>query len=519
MSRTKSTIINFSVAIIGQILGLIASFIARIFFIRYLGNEYLGLNGLFTNILTVLSLAELGVGNAIIYSLYKPLAEKDEKKCKMLMQLYKKIYIVVGLFILILGISIVPLLPVFIKDMPDIDEINYIYILFVLNTAISYFFSYKRNLIIADQNRYIATIFRYSFYVLLNICQIIYLIISSDYIGFLVLQILATLLENICISFKADKMYSYLKDKEKIPLEKETKNEIIKNTKAMMMHKIGGTVVSATDNILLSSIVGLQAVGLYSNYYMVTYALNLFFTQLYNSLTPSIGNLCVTSDEKKKFEVFKNIDFLTFYIYSLSFIGLLLLYNLFITVWIGVDYLFDFSIVFIISLNFFLTGMRKSVLAFREAQGLFYKDRWKSIIEAIINLIASILLGIKFGTIGIFLGTLISSITTCVWVEPYILYKYAFKVNIIEYFKTYLKRIIWISVSFIIIKYICNYVKMNLILSFVIQGIICVVIFNILFILMYRKTNEFKYFYDNFFVKIFKKIKIFKGKRNEKEIF
>ena len=160
MSRTKSSFINFITAVIGQTFGLLANFISRIFFVRILGSEFLGLNGLFTNILTVLSLAELGVGTAITYSLYDPLAKKDNSKCLMLMQLYKKVYIFIGFFILIIGCLFTPFLKFVINDMPDINNINLIYILFVINTAVSYFFSYKRNLIIADQNRFIATIYR-----------------------------------------------------------------------------------------------------------------------------------------------------------------------------------------------------------------------------------------------------------------------------------------------------------------------------------------------------------------------
>ena len=158
MARTKNSIINISVALIGQLLGLIVSFIARIFFIRILGAEYLGVNGLFTNILTILSLVELGIGPAIIFSLYKPLAEKNIKKVKALMKFYQKVYVIIGIIIIILGIGIIPLLPYLVKDTPNIPNLNYVFLLFVFNTAISYFYSYKRNLIIADQFRYIATI-------------------------------------------------------------------------------------------------------------------------------------------------------------------------------------------------------------------------------------------------------------------------------------------------------------------------------------------------------------------------
>ena len=494
MSRTNKSVKNFAVALMGQGIGLIISFISRIFFIRILGSEYLGLNGLFTNILTVLSLAELGVGEAITYSLYKPLAKKDEYKCKMLMQFYKKVYVVIGCFIFIVGILLTPVLPYLINNLPDIKNINLIYILFVLNTAISYFYSYKRNLIIADQNRYIATIYRYGFYIILNIAQVIYLICTKNYIGYLVLQVLFTFLENFLISFKANKMYPYLTDKSKITLDKKSKNEIIKNTKAMMMHKIGGVVVTSTDNILLSHFIGLTAVGLYSNYYMVIYALNLVFGQLFSSLTASIGNLCTEDNKKKEYSVFKRIDFMTFWIYGFSAVCLASLFNPFIEIWVGTDYLLSMSITIVLVINFYISGMRKSVMTFREASGLFYKDRWKAVAEAIINLVVSMVLATKCGMIGIFLGTLVSSLTTCFWVEPYILYKYGFKMKLSSYFRNYFKKTLLVLAVATFVYLLCNFIHFNLYLSFAIKLLICLIIPNLIFYVIYRKSDELTYF-------------------------
>ena len=512
-SRSSSSIKNFSVALIGQIIGIVISFIARLFFIRILGKEYLGLNGLFTNILTVLSLTELGVGTAITYSLYKPLAEKDINKCKMLMQLYKKIYIVIGFVILIIGVSITPLLPYLIKDMPDIKNINLIYFLFVLNTSVSYFFSYKRNLIIADQNRYIATVYRYGFYALLNISQIIYLLIRKDYIGFLVLQVITTLLENICISIQANKMYPYLKDKDKIQLEEKTKKEIIKNTKAMMMHKIGGVVVTSTDNILLSSFVSISSVGIYSNYYLIINALNLVFGQVYNSLSASIGNLCAVSKKDKQYDIFKKINFLTFWIYSFAAVCLLVLFNSFIEIWLGNEYLFSIDVVCILVINFYITGMRRTSITFKEATGLFEKDKYKAIFEAIINLAASIILAKYFGVFGVFLGTFISSIATCLWVEPYVLFKYGFERRVSEYFKDYAKKSLLTLVLTIVTFYICNLFSGNLYLVFILKCFVCLIVPNLILFLIYHNTDEFRYFYDKLFVNVLNRFKnkIFKA--------
>ena len=506
MSRVKNSIINFSVALVGQGIGLIVSFIARIFFIRILGGEYLGLNGLFTNILTVLSLAELGVGNAIIYSLYKPIAENDTEKCKSLMRLYKRFYTIIGIVVLVAGALVTPFLDVFIKEMPQINNIEIIYLLFVLNTSVSYFFSYKRNLIIANQSKYIATIYRYVFYVLLNVAQIIYLVVTKEYLGFLILQVLFTFLENVFVSRKAEKMYPYLKEKNVSKLDEETKKSITTNVKALMLHKIGYIVVSSTDNIILSAIVGLNAVGIYSNYYMITNAINIIAGQVFNAITASTGNLCAVESVEKQKQVFKNINFLNFWIFSFATICLLILFNPFIEIWVGSEYLLPMSVVIVLAINFYMAGVRNCILTFREAKGLFYKDRYKSVIEALINLVVSIILAKQFGILGVFIGTTISFVLTCLWVEPYILFKDGFKSKPKEYFLDYFKKI---SLTFLVggvLYYITSIIHGNLYLVFTIKLVICVLTSNIIYILLYRKTPEFNYFYHNIIKKIWDKI-------------
>lgn len=513
MSRTKNSVKNLLTAVIGQGVGFVISFIARIFFIRTLGNEYLGLNGLFTNILTILSLAELGVGEAITYSLYKPLAKNDTQKCIMLMQVYKKVYNVIGIAIFLVGVSLTPFLPIIIKTMPDIPNISLIYVLFVINTSVSYFFSYKRNLIIADQKRYIATFFRYLAHIIFTFLEILYLVIFKEYIGYLLIMILSTLADNIMVSLKAEKMYPYLKSKEKVPLDKDTKKDIIKNTKAMMMHKVGGVVVNSTDNILLSKFVSLSAVGLYSNYFFITNALNSVAVHVFNSVTASVGNMFVLENKEKQYSIFKDIFFLDFWIYCFICVSLLCLFNPFIDLWIGKDYLFSFDIVCIIVINFYLTGMRKAVLTFREASGLFYKDRWKSIIEAVINLVASIILAIKFGTFGVFLGTFISSVTTCIWIEPLVLYKYGFSKKLRSYFIIYFKYLLITLLCATGTYYLCSFIHFGKFISLILKGILCLIIPNMVIYLLFRKSKEFNYF-KRVIKNILNKIKKQKGIKN-----
>lgn len=507
MSRSEKSLKNITTAVICQTIGIIISFITRVVFIKYLGKKFLGLDGLFTNILTVLSLAELGVGEAITFGLYKPLAEKDEYRCAMLMQLYKKIYNYIGIFMLIIGASVIPFLQVLIKDIPsNVGNIKLIYYLFVINTATSYFFSYKRNLIIADQNRYIATIIRYSCYCIMNVIQIIFLVIFKNYILFLIVQILFTLIENIWVSIKANKMYKFLNNKEKIKTEKRVKDEIITNTKAMMMHKIGYVMVDSTDNIIISSFIGLKDVALYSNYYLIIKGLNTILWQFFSSLTASVGNLFAINNGKDIHDVFQKIDFACFWIYAWTSICLLCLFNDFINLWLGNGFLFDFNIVLVLVINFYINGMRKSVLMFKDAGGLFYKDRWKAILEGVLNIVVSVILAVKDGTLGVFIGTLISTILVCLWVESYILYKYGFKKPCKEYFVSYIKYLFSTIILAIITFYICNIFKLSGIGGFIYKLIVYIFIPNIIILLFTYKTDKFQYFYNKIFTKSKNKI-------------
>ena len=213
-----------------------------------------------------------------------------------------------------------------------------------------------------------------------------------------------------------------------------------------------------------------------------------------------------TSDSKNAYRVFKEIYFLNYFMYSFIAVSLLCLFNPFIELWVGSEYLFEFEVVCIIVINFYITGMRKSVLTFREASGLFYKDRWKAVFEAIINLVASIILAIYFGVFGVFLGTFISSVTVCVWVEPLILYKYGFKEKLIEYFKLYFMFAIVTVLSCALTYYLCSFITFGRWISLFVKAFICLIVPNTINIILFRNTDSYQYF-KNLIKKIIKKIR------------
>lgn len=500
MSRTKSSIKNLITAVIGQAFGIIISLAARIIFLKYLNEEYLGLNGLFTNILTIFSLVELGVGPAMNFSLYKPLAENNISQVKSLMALYKKAYIFIGCIIAAVGLLFTPFYTIFMDEIPDIPQLTLIYWLFTANTVVSYFFSYKRALIICDEKRYIATIYRYAFYFIMNVVQIVVLIVTHNYIFFLIMQVLFTFGENVSISIKADKMYPFLLEKNIEPIQKETTVEIKKNIGAMLLHKIGGMIVSSTDNLILSKFVGLAAVGIYSNYYLITDALNKIISQVFTSVTASVGNLNAskTSEDKNKMEVvFDRIFFLNFWIYGFCSCCLWVLFNPFISLWLGENLLFDNFTVLMIVINFYFTGMRKSTMVFREATGAFYYDRYKPIVESVINLIISVILVKKMGTSGVFLGTIISTLSICIWVEPHVLYKYIFKKKAYKYAFNLSIYTIISTLACLLTSFMANIVNIqNAYAGFIFKMLVCIVIPNLIFLICFFKKNEFKYFFS-----------------------
>lgn len=493
MSRTTNAIKNIKYSMLGQILTLIANFVTRMVFVRVLGAEYLGLSGLFSNILSILSLAELGIGSAIVYSMYKPLSEKDENKLKALMNLYKYAYILIGILILIVGVSITPFLEFLIKDVPDIPYIKLIYIMYVLNSGFSYFFSYKISFLIADQKKYIESLYHYSFYLLRNIIQIVVLLITKNFILYLGIQIVITLTENIILSKKVDKFYPFLKEKNNVRLEAKEKNTIFNNVKAMIFHKLGRVIVLGTDNLLISKFVGIVEVGVYSNYLLIINALKQVFNIIFQSMIASIGNLGATENKEKNRFIFSCIDLFGFWIYAFSSICLLILFNPFINLWLGEEYTFPFSVVLLIVISFYFTGRRKSVLTFRDALGLFWYDRHKPIFESVINLLVSIILAKLIGIQGIILGTIISTIATCFWIEPYVLFKNGFKASVRPYFTKYVIWTLFMIFVGIITWMITSLFSDYTLLGFIGKIITCVIVPNSLFLVIFWKNEEFQY--------------------------
>ncbi len=505
-SRTDNSIRNLIFAMAGQGLGILISLVSRLVFVKTLSSEYLGLSGLFTNILTILSLTELGFVTAMSYQLYKPISENDNEKIKSLIQFYKKVYISIAIIITILGLIALPFYKLLMNEVPNIPNLDLIYLLFVLNTSASYLFSHKRLLIIGDQQRYIATVYRYSFFFMLNVVQIVILLLTKNYILFLAVQIMMTLAENILLNRKADKMYPFLKDKNVEKINKKDYKEIILNVKAMFYHKFGGVVLNSTDNIVISKVLGLIQVGLYSNYILILTALKNIVTQIFSSVIASIGNLQVDGNKNKMTDIFKKTFFADYMIHIISSICLICLFNPFISLWLGKKYLLNTISVYTIAINYYLFGMRRTCMSFREATGNYDKDKYSPVIEAVINIFTSILLAKYLGIAGVVLGTIISCLLTNFWWEPYVITKKSLTINLKDYFAMYFKyTIIGILIASVII-FINNFIPCNNWLWLILKFMSVITLSIAIFIIVYRKDKNYIFYKDIIRKKIFKKL-------------
>jgi len=508
-SRTSNSIRNIKTGLAVQMLNKVLSFIVRTVFIQILNSEYLGVNGLFSNILTILSFAELGIGSAIIYNMYKPVAENNKEKVNSLMALYRQCYNVIGIVVFICGLLVIPFLNILIKDVPNIKEnIILIYIMFLTDTAVSYFYTYKKSIIIAYQNQSIINNYDSIFYFAKSILQIIFLIITKNYLIYLSIQIISTILENIVISHKANKMYDFLDHKTAKKLESKEKKEIFLNVKSLAIYQFGSVIMNGTDNVLISSMINVNTVGLVSNYTLVINSIKSIIANALNGITASIGNLNTTSNNQKKEDIFYQMTMVYFIIYSFCSIAFITLLNPFIKLWLGKKYILNISISIVLSLSFFIDGLRQPGYIYRTTCGMFAKSRITPYIGAISNIVLSIVLCNYFGLVGIFIATCISQLISYSWIDPYLLHKYVFNSKISKYILTYVKYIIYFTVELLITLLIANItISNNQILQFIYRMFIVLIIPNIMNIVFLHKEKDFNELHIKFIHPIIKNLK------------
>lgn len=475
-----------------QILIILLGFVSRTVFIDVLGEEYLGISGLFANILTMLSLAELGIGTAIVFSLYKPIAEQNREQIIALMGFYQKFYRGVGCFVLIFGTALAPFLPHLVKEMPDIPHIYLIYLLYVVNTGVSYFYSYKTAFVNANQENFLVSLNHGICYTFMVGLQIGVLLVTRDFIAYFAVQIGATLAENIIISRIADRRYPFLRSREKYKIDPAISKQIKTNTVAMIGHNLGGIVMGSTDNLIISKFVGIVEVGLYSNYQMIINAVQTVLNQAFTAITSSVGNLLVLGDEKQKEDTFYMVFFVGFWLFGFCATALFCLSNPFIEIWVGERFLYGMPIVAVLAAKFYCTGVRQACITFKCAAGLYMQDVYKPYVEVGVNLVISLILVKRTGILGVFLGTLITTLLVTTWIEPVVLFRYEFQKGPWKYFGKYIWYGAVMAGGALLTYWFCAQIPAAGVGGFALKLLVVAVVPNVVYFLMFFWTGEFR---------------------------
>lgn len=488
--RVVRTLRNTIYGVTSQIVIVILNFITRSVFIKFLSVELLGINGLLTNVLLIFSLTELGLGGAIVYSMYKPIAENNYKKVASLMHFYKYTYMIIGLLTAVIGLSMYPFIQYLVKGYSDYSTLRVVYLLFLFNSVVSYFFSYKRTLLTADQKEYIISKFRVSISIVKTVTQIVSLILFKNFYVYLGIQIIMTVLENVLISLYVKKRYNNLQQYKKERLSYSEKKEIFNNVKALFIYKVGSIALDGTDNIIISTFVGVTSLGILSNYVLIVTSLTMMLSHFTKAITASVGNFVVKETKERQLELLNIINFVFYIIHSYCVVCLVALLNPLIYVWIGDQYTLSLSIVIVLALNWYLYGMMSPFWTFRATLGLFKHGKYRPILSAFMNIIVSIMLAKWLGLIGVLLGTTITRILTNLWFDPYIIYKYGYNEKPYQYYIQWIKLFMILCLTIGLTMYMTSLTTGTGLFFIFIDLFVCVFVWLIINFIMFFKSVE-----------------------------
>jgi O-antigen/teichoic acid export membrane protein len=490
-TRTSNSIRNIIVAVSCQILSALLGFVTKTIFIKLLGDANNGLLGFFANIVSVLSLAELGLGTAITFALYKPIADNNVERLQSLMQFYKRIYTYIAGIVLVLGLCVLPFLHLLMEEVSSNNLIYLYYFIYLLNTVTSYLFIYKSALLNADQRNRIVRIVNTIYIILRNLIEIGVLLLTHSFIAYLLVQLCCTVLNNVTISTIANKLYPWLVNKAKA-LEKTDKKRIFTDVKSVVYYKIGGVLLNNTDNILITVILGVLAVGYYSNYLMITTLVLTVLELVFSALTGSVGNLNATTTKEQSKKVYDIVGFISFWIYSFCAICIFVLIDDAVLLWLGNQRVLESKISIALAINMFVLGLLQPTMLFRNTTTLFRKAKFIILITAGLNIVLSIGLGYLWGIAGIVFATAISRLLTNFWYEPYKLHKDVFQTSAKNYF---IKNAVYILTAGVVgfaTYFVANLLPITGFFGILLKLVICLIIPNVAFLLLFCRTSEFK---------------------------
>lgn len=487
-SRSKNVFLNVFFGYIAQFGILFLSFIGRKIFVEFLAADYLGINGLFSNILSVLALAELGLGNVTQFFLYKPISEKNYEKVTSLFKYFKKLYMGIAAAVMAFGLMIIPFLSHIINSSLSQGELIIYYILFLLNSVVTYFSAPQIALLAANQDNRLHKIITLLTNFVLQFMHIAVLVIWKNYVVYVTATLLTTVLNVLVLNILTIKKFPFIKNKSEET--KFDKKYIIDNVKSTFVYKVGAVIVNNTSNIFISILVSTSAVGLYSNYYMVVSGIQGFIAIITTSLISAIGNLSAQGNKERMHSVFNVILLFYNFIAMLGGIGFYFIFNDLITFWLGKEFLMSNSVVFAIALSFYVTNAISPIWMYREANGLFNKVKYLMLWVATANIGFSLIFGKIWGVFGVLFSASLARIVTQVWYEPRILFKNVFNKSQKYYWFLQIKYLSATVISFILCYLLFPKTGTGF-LSLIIKVITVTVICSVVFIIFVFKSTEF----------------------------
>lgn len=497
IERTKNTLRNSFWGFVNKVVMLFFPFIIRTIIIKTLGTEYAGLHSLFTSIISVLSLAELGFGSAIIYSMYKPIADNDNEAICALMNLYKKVYHYMGIAVLGISVILIPFLSFFITGaVPDDINIYTLYFIYILNSVVSYWlFAYKNCLLTAFQRNDIATNISTVLNLLLYIAQIILLLVTKNYYCYVICIPLFSIAINIVTALYTDKKYPQFKCKGEV--DKKEKKEIKKQVIGLLAQRLALSSRNSFDSIIISAYLGLVLVGIYNNYFYILNAVTAFLALIFTSMQAGIGNSIAKESIEKNFNDIKKIRFLYMWISGWCTVCIFILTQPFMKIWVGSELMFSDFIVAILAFYFYAMKMTDTGGAYISATGNWWRCKYTYLFEAMVNLILNLVLGYFGGIIGVIVATIISVLFVNYICNIWILFKYYFvDKNLKEYI---LEEVKYMLVTFCVSLVIYVFTKWisfgssttAIVAELGIKFLICCIGANLLFMFFYKRDQQY----------------------------
>lgn len=500
-SRVKNSIYNFITSIGAQFITIVMNFICRTIFIHHLGESFLGISGLFENILSMLSLAELGVGTAILYRLYEPLAKNDVPRIQAWMHFYKSAYRIIAIVVASIGLCLIPFLPVLISDYDKFQTLGInaalVFGLYLFKSVSSYlFFAYRSAIVKADQKQYLLTIVSYIIIITTNVLQIISLVLFQNFIVYLVIAVSMTLIENIAYAIISQKLYPFISAPPKEKVTKQEVKETIKDCFSLFLYRLNSIVLKTTDNLVLSVSMGLSAVAVYSNYLIFYTTINSLLAHIFGALVHSIGNLHTTKKVDHEYLVFKATVFVSIILGATAGVGIFVVADEFVETWIGPKWVIAQPFSLLMGLELFTVSLCTALAKFRNALGLFQHAKYRPIFSAVVNIVASIILVKYWGISGVILGTILAYWTTFLVFDPVVLHKHGFsgKYPVKNFYFTVLGNLALTFLVGFAAKTACSYIFPRMGWpSVVVHTLICGIIPPLVLVVANWKKDETQY--------------------------